>query len=93
MNPKQKYKNQLAAIKATLQRHDPLNYLILYAGERFEEQLYSYEAATILEKFRDSSNNSDIEAFIISCSKSENKTNAETIKNSASDIGRVINGF
>ena len=93
MNPKQKYKNQITAIKDTLVKHDPLNYLVIYAGEEFEKQLYSYEAETILEKFRKSESISDIEAFIISCSKTENKAKSESIKNSASEIGKVINGF
>jgi len=93
MNPKQKYKNQRAAIKSLLQEYDPLNYLVKYAGERFEKQLYAYEAGTILEKFRNLSNNSEIEDYLINSSKSKDEVNIEAAKNVSIQIGNVINGF
>jgi hypothetical protein len=71
MNPKQKYKSQIAAIKSLLQEYDPLNYQVKYAGERFENELYAYEAGIILENFRNLSSNSEIEDFLTSSSKSK----------------------
>ncbi len=37
-------------IREILQKHDPLDHLVRFGGDRFDKDLYGYESTTILEK-------------------------------------------
>ena len=46
------YREAFLKIRGLLQEHDPHGLMALYGGDRFDQEIYGYEAATLLEKIR-----------------------------------------
>lgn len=54
MKTKESHRKAFLALRELLQTHDPLGLMRQYGGDRFDAELYGYEATTILERFRTS---------------------------------------
>ena len=50
MSAQSPYREVFLAARALLQRHDPHGLMKMYTGNLFDDDIYGYEATTILER-------------------------------------------
>lgn len=46
------YRETFIAVRGLLQAYDPHGLMRLYSGDRFDDQIYGYEATTLIERVR-----------------------------------------
>jgi len=49
MSAQTKYRQAFLSVRSLLQQHDPYGLVRKYGGDRFDDELYGYEATTLIE--------------------------------------------
>lgn len=52
MSENKRYREAFVEVRGLLQEHDPHGLMRLYAGDRFDNEIYGYEATTLIERVK-----------------------------------------
>ena len=91
MSATSRYRETFLAVRALLQEHDPHGLMAKYGGDRFDDQIYGYEATTILERLKNGPSSASVEDVLNGlASKHGRVVNAEASRNSAARIAIAL---
>jgi hypothetical protein len=81
-------------IRGLLQEHDPHGLIALYGGDRFGNEIYGYEATTLLEKVRSDKSASAVLSQLNSLASASRRRVDEKISSSVAEkISGVLNAL
>jgi hypothetical protein len=91
MQHRSKYRESFLAIRAALQKHDPTGTMANSAGDPWDDQIYGFEATTILERLRGDCSATDIEKLLQEWAvNNRRQVHLEGLKNAAAEISEVL---
>lgn len=83
------YREAFLKVKLTLQDHDPFGVMGRYRGDRVSEQLYAYEATTLLERLRTKRAAADVRR-VLSALASEPRVDPIRLTSAAEAVADVL---
>ena len=91
MSAQSQYREAFLTIRALLQKYDPHGLMAEFAGDRFDNEIYGYEATTLLERHKSGNSSEAVEESLNSlASKHRRQADVEAIKNAAAQIATVL---
>ena len=94
MSAQSKYREVFLSVRWLLQEHDPLNLMATYGGDRFDNEIYGYEATTIIESLGSSHSPEKVEEILGSlAAKGKREVSDDALKEAVPKIAEAISAL
>ena len=91
MSPRPEHRERFLAVRSLLQAHDPYGLIAKYGGDRFDDQIYGYEATTILDRLGNEASSAAVAEILAGLAARHGRSaSAEASRKSAQEIAASL---